>query len=65
MHPFGCRQAWGLGSRYNRRRAAEKQKEEKGGIVFCYKQATPTGFEDLCAKQNLSKHVKIVGNAKN
>jgi hypothetical protein len=30
MHLSGCGQAWGLGSRYNRRRAAEKQKEEKG-----------------------------------
>ena len=37
----------GLESRYNPRRAAEKQKEKGCGVVSGYKQATPTGFGDL------------------
>jgi hypothetical protein len=42
----------------------KNKKKKRAGIVVCYKQATPTGFEDLRAKQNLSKPVKIAGNAK-
>ena len=39
-------------------------KEKGGGVVSGYKQATPTGFGDLRAKQNLSRPVKDVGNDK-
>ena len=42
----------------------KKQKEKGGGVVSGYKQATPTGFGDLRAKQNLSRPVKDVGNDK-
>jgi len=35
-------------------RAAEKQKEKVNDMVAGYKQATPTGFGDLRAKQNIS-----------
>jgi hypothetical protein len=52
MDQSGWGRRWGFGPRYNRRRAAEKQKEEKGMVSsYDYKQATPTGFEDTRAKQ--------------
>ena len=52
----------GLESRYNPRRVAEKQKEKGGGVASGCKQATPTGFGDLRAKQDLSRPVNDVGN---
>jgi len=63
-HQLQVGQRMGLGNDITLVAPPKKTKEKGGGVVSGYKQATPTGFGDLRAKQNLSRPVKDAGNDK-